>query len=193
MYKVKPTPYNVLMSTDNRLSVKSALKLLAVGGLVVSSLAAPNLLVAYQFLSKKWRKYRNGDIGRLVRRLHKRELVRVKEVDGKTIIELSDKGKKKLLEYNFEELNLRKRRDGKLRVVIFDIPNTKKLAREIFREKLKQLGFMMLQKSVFMSSYVCQSEMEFIVNYLGIEGNVILLKVDKVELGPEFRFQPVYK
>lgn len=179
--------------SDEKLSVKRAIKMLALGGLVVSAVAAPNLVLSYNLLNKEWRRYKNGDIGRLVKRLHKQELVRVKDEDGKTIIELSDKGKRKLLEYNFEELDLKKKRDGKLRVIIFDIPNTKKLAREMFREKLKQMGFVMLQKSVFISPYICNSEIEFIINYLEIETNVILLRVDRVELGPEFKFNPVYK
>lgn len=171
-----------------KLTVKETLKLLAASGLILSSLALPNLALSYSKLAKEWRKYKKGDIGRIIKRLRKQELISVKD-DGNTIeIELSEDGRRKLLSYNFEEISLPKRRDGKLRVVIFDIPNEKKVARDMFRAKLILLGFKRIQKSIFLSPYPCKKEVEFITYFLGIEKYVSLMQVGKVELGPTFEF-----
>ena len=49
--------------------------------------------------------------------------------------------------------------DKKWRVVMFDIPSEKDRERNIFRHKLKTLGFQMLQKSVFVFPYPCEREL----------------------------------
>ena len=53
--------------------------------------------------------------------------------------------------------------DGEWRIVIFDIPEKFKKAREALRMKLKELGFLELQKSVFIFPYECEDEINFIV------------------------------
>jgi len=160
----------------DKLTVKDTLKILGISTLAVSSLAVPGIGIAYKQLSKEWRRYKKGDIGRIVKRLHRQDLVRISDNEGKTTIELSDKGKNKLLQYNFEELSLKRKRDGKLRVVIFDIPNTKKLSRDVLRRKLKELGFIKIQESVFLTPYICQDELEFIINYLNLTDHVMLFQ-----------------
>ncbi len=52
--------------------------------------------------------------------------------------------------------------DGKWRIVGFDIPEKQKKAREALRYKLKELGFLQIQKSLFLYPYPCREEIEFI-------------------------------
>ncbi len=177
------------MHTMEKLSAKVALKLVAITGLVVSSLALPNIAIAYGSIAREWKKYKRGDIGRIIKRFQKSELIAVREQNGQTVIEISEKGKAKLLKYDFDNLTLKKKRDGKSRVVIFDIPNTKKASRDIFRRKIEGLGFIKLQESVFVSAYPCREEIEFIVNFLFIEKYVSLFQMGKIELGPELQFK----
>jgi DNA-binding transcriptional regulator PaaX len=47
--------------------------------------------------------------------------------------------------------------------VVFDIPEKLKRGRDALREKLKELGFYELQKSVFVFPYECRDEIEFII------------------------------
>ena len=49
--------------------------------------------------------------------------------------------------------------DKKWRVIIFDIPQELHNKRNIFRSKLKYLGFYMIQKSVFVFPYPCEEEL----------------------------------
>lgn len=175
---------------NSKLTAKEALKLIGIIGVVISSVFAPNLPIAYHKLSKEWKKYKNGDIGRVVRRFHKSGLIKFSEKDnGEIVLELSDKGKTRLLKYDLDNMHLKKHHDGKMRVLIFDIPRDKNQHRDIFRNKLKELGFKRLQDSVFMSPYPCRDEVEFMVNLLGLQDNVILFQVGKTELGLELKFK----
>jgi len=60
--------------------------------------------------------------------------------------------------------------DGIWRVVIFDIPERYKWAREGIREALKRGGFYPLQKSTFVSPYPCRGEIEFLERIYNIRG-----------------------
>ena len=54
-------------------------------------------------------------------------------------------------------------------MVIFDIPEQHKRARESLRLKLKNLNFYQLQKSVFVFPYHCKNEIEFIAEFFRIK------------------------
>ena len=71
-----------------------------------------------------------------------------------------------MLHYKLEDLKLNKTPtwDGLFRMVIFDIPESKKGTREMFRRKLKELEFQQLQKSVFVTPYECHDEVDFLRN-----------------------------
>ncbi len=176
-----------------KLTARNTLKLLAITGVVISSLALPNVAVAYGALAKQWKQYRKGDVGRIVKRFQKQQLIITREQGDQTILELTDKGRNKLLKYDFDELKPPIKRDGHFRLVIFDIPNTQKIARDIFRLKLKELKFIKLQESVFISAYKCREQVELLAHCLNIFEYVILIEINKIELGPSLTFQPVYK
>ena len=50
----------------------------------------------------------------------------------------------------------------------FDIPEKLKRAREVLRDKLKDIGFIELQKSVFAHPFECEDEINFIVEVFQI-------------------------
>lgn len=66
--------------------------------------------------------------------------------------------------------------DKKWRIVIFDIPQELHNKRNIFRARLKSLGFYMIQKSVFVFPYPCEEELARYCNQLKIGAymNIIL-------------------
>jgi DNA-binding transcriptional regulator PaaX len=85
--------------------------------------------------------------------------------DGTYAAQLTEKGKRKIREFQIDDLGIAKPKkwDGVWRVVIFDIPNDERNARDALRNKLKLLGFYQLQKSVWVFPYPCQPEIEFLV------------------------------
>ncbi|MFN3302053.1 MAG: CRISPR-associated endonuclease Cas2, partial [Patescibacteria group bacterium] len=64
---------------------------------------------------------------------------------------LTPKGEELILKSKDKFREYKKRKDGKWVMVIFDIPEKKKRKRELLREKMKFLGFKMLQKSIWIS------------------------------------------
>lgn len=168
---------------------KEVLKIIAIGGAIGISMVLPQAPIAFSFISKEWKKYKSRDLGHVVRRFIKQEVVSISERNGKQIIKLTEKGKQRLLEYDFDKLELiARKRDGFFRVIIFDIPEDKKKNREVFRRKLQELGFIRMQDSVFVSAFPCKDEIDFICNYLNISKYVTMFSINKVERGEELVF-----
>lgn len=126
----------------------------------------------------KDQEYFPSRIDSAMRRLQRQKLISITEKNGKVKIALTENGKRKVLAYKFEEMQLRKGKwDGWWRVVIFDIPEKKKAARNFLRDKMSELGFYMLQKSVLVTPWDCRNEIDFIKHYYEVGDHVILLKV----------------
>ena len=75
------------------------------------------------------------------------------------------------------EIKRPKRWDGKWRIVIFDISQLKKFYRELFRGKLKELGFYPLQKSVWIHPFECRDEIEVLREFFGLTQDEVRLVV----------------
>lgn len=87
-----------------------------------------------------------------------------------------------------------KKWDKKWRLVIFDIAQMKKIYREAFRGKLKELGFRSLQKSVWIHPFECRPEVELLKDFFGLSDNEMKLIVAQEigndgELKKEFKLQ----
>lgn len=175
---------------SGKISTKDVLKIAAVGGLVVASVVMPGLPVAISASVKAWDNINKKRLTKIVKRLKSQQMITIKEKAGKLVIEVTEKGKRRLLQYDFEAMKLKSTKiDGKWRLVIFDIPNKKKVSRDIFRKKLKQLEFIQLQESVFASPYPCKDEIDYLCHYLLISDYVTIALVDKIERGEELIIQ----
>ena len=100
------------------------------------------------------------------------KVLRIKKTNNKNEeAVLTQKGEQRILKYKIDDLVLpkRKRWDAIWRVVIFDIPETKRSARNALGRKLKQLGFYTFQKSVYVFPHPCLEEIEVIVSYFNIQ------------------------
>jgi DNA-binding transcriptional regulator PaaX len=168
-------------SLSNKDLTKSLL-LLAGGVVLLPALAiSPGLGAALKLLIKN-QNYSPGRINQTLKRLQNKELVSVTEKNGKTKIELSIKGKIKIMEYKLEEMKLLdKNWDGWWRFVVFDIPESKRLARDYLRVQLKELNFYMLQKSVLVTPWDCRKEIDFLRYFYQVQGSVSLLLVKKFD------------
>jgi len=118
--------------------------------------------------------------------LKKRKLIDIKQKDNKTLILLTEKGKKRKLQYDLNHLEITKPKswDKKWRLLMFDIPENKKTVREELRNKLKDLGFYQFQKSVWIYPYPCENEIDFISEYFSIGQYLNLLTVEIIEDKP---------
>ena len=103
-------------------------------------------------------------------KLRRQKLIYIKEINNDHVVSLTDKGEEILLRFNYENLEIKQKKiwDRNFRMIIFDIPEKKRSARNSFREKMKELGFVKFNDSVWVYPYPCQKEIDFIANYWGI-------------------------
>ncbi len=173
-----------------KIKTLDVLKVLAAGSVIVGTAALPALPMVLVGAVKLWREVNKTDLGRIIKRLKSQQMIAIKERGNNTSIEVTEKGKRRLLEYNFENINRKaKKRDGKWRIIIFDIPEGKKRNREAFRIKLLQIGCVRWQDSVFVSAFPCKEEIDFLCHYLEISDYVTLAVLGSIERGEELLFK----
>jgi len=122
----------------------------------------------------------------VTKKLIERRLVKLSTNNrGQKVLRLTEKGRIKLQEYKLSELQIIKPKkwDSKYRVIIFDIPQELHNERIRFRKKIKSLGFVMLQKSVFIFPYPCDDEIGDICGNLNISDFVDIIVAES----PGFR------
>lgn len=109
--------------------------------------------------------YKKHNFSHLVWRNIKTGFIEKVEKNGEMYIRLTSQGNQRIIR-EFPLLSLQKKKwDKKWRFVIFDIQEVNKNARDGLRKKLKELGFGMIQKSVFISPHdVIKDLLEFIEN-----------------------------
>ncbi len=72
--------------------------------------------------------------------------------------------------------------DGKWRIVVFDIPESKRLVRDILRSRLKMWGFKPWQKSVWASKKNITDKLRNLVKELDILEWVLVIESDNTGL-----------
>ena len=141
-------------------AAKFILAALALGSIAFAGALAPNLFRHFGSY-KKSKKFSRKQFDYAIYNLKKRKLIEVIQEKGDCIkVQLTNTGKKRVREFCFDALAIKKPKhwDKKWRIVIFDIPVRKNRAREALREKIKELGFFQLQKSVWIFPYPCEDE-----------------------------------
>lgn len=145
---------------------KVVLKSLLIGGAVVAVVALPGMAPILNLFGSDKRK--NWKIDRTLRQFKKQKFIKIYYKGDKEFIEITEKGQKRLLQYNYEDMKIKKPKkwDRLWRIVIFDIPEKRKKARDAINIKLKELGFYPIQKSTFIFPYECKNEVDFIGEYM---------------------------
>ena len=111
-------------------------------------------------------------LGRKLYALKKSGLINYK--NAKPVI--TEKGYKYINFARLEELKIEnKKRDGLWRVIIFDIPEEKRAARDLLRAKLNEWECYQLQKSVYATCYGCEREIGNLVKLLAIDEHVCVI------------------
>ena len=134
-------------------------------------------------IPKEFQRVDQNYLWRIVAEFHRDRLVNYREdEDGTITMTLSERGREQILRLNLDQLTIKQpaRWDKKWRLVIFDIPEKIKPAREALRGKLKDLGFFELQHSVWVFPYACRDEINFIVEVFDIRRYVRLVEADYV-------------
>lgn len=100
-------------------------------------------------------------------------------IDDETLIfRLTDSGKDKALWIKMREED--EKWDGRWRLVFWDIPEKRKSVRDLLRYKLKRLGFIRWQKSVWASKKNCTKQLRDFIKGVGIEDWVLVIESDNI-------------
>ena len=81
--------------------------------------------------------------------------------------------------------------EDNLKIVIFDISEKERHKRDWIRRNLVDLGFQMLQKSVFIFPYSCEKELGYLCSQIGIQDYVDIL-ISKTAGFRENEFKKIY-
>ncbi|MDO8561021.1 MAG: hypothetical protein Q7R91_02295 [bacterium] len=136
-------------------------------------------------ITKEWRAIERRRLHEAIRNLYSSQLVDCREhPDGTASLVLTNSGKERVLHYDPEAIKIKrpKRWDGLWRVVMFDIPELQKRARDALSFKLRQIGFYPMQKSVFVHPYDCKDEIDFLIEFHQVRPHVRFLLVKETDI-----------
>lgn len=167
------------------------LGILKTGAILGLAVFAPNALKLFKNFGKdkRWSEYYPSSLERLTKRLYRRGLVEIKYKNGSPVVQISEKGKMEILEYDLGRMTITKPNvwDGKWRIVMFDISEKYKKTRDIVRSKLQELGFYPYQESVFIYPYACEKEIKYIREVLSVPHAIKMIRADRVENEQDLR------
>ena len=183
-------------STKINPKVKEILILLDAGTFLAASIIMPNLpMLVKPFLDEKrrkeeneWKKFNTWRLRQILKRMHQQKLVEIVERNEEKIVKISLDGRRKLLKFNLDEMELKDEKwDGKWRIIIYDILTGKREEASLFRKTLKKLKFLKLQRSVYLTPYKCYDEIEYLRQVCGVNTEVLILTVSGLENEKAYR------
>lgn len=128
-------------------------------------------------------------IDQIIRRFAKQELIRISKHRQYIAFELTDKGRQRLDVYMLDDLMfpaLPQAWDGLWRIVLFDVPEERKHLRTIFRRKLQNLGFRLLQRSSWIYPFPCEKELSQLAKHLQLTSDVIVIAAQSLSCEAKF-------
>lgn len=107
------------------------------------------------------------DVDNAFQYLRRRKYISIKIIDKKKNVVLTAKGAAQYAKY----CNLcgEKRRDNKLTLVCFEIPEQKRELRDFVRRRLQENGFILTGRGVYLSTNKINNNFKFMVHLYGLE------------------------
>jgi DNA-binding HxlR family transcriptional regulator len=173
--------------------IKKKVLLLIAGGLALGLARNPrSQKYIFKTLKMDWKEINKKYLYRIVKEFKEERLIDYKEKEnGMVEIVLTEKGRKMVLKFDIDNMKIQKpfKWDKKWRVVFFDIPEKRRSERNILRDKLKELGFREIQKSVFVHPFPCLDEINFITEYFRLRNLVRYGEMINISNEEEFKLK----
>jgi|SRR3989344_3386777 len=129
----------------------------------------------------KYRKNKNKyAFSKLIYRLKSRNYIRVKNLKGKQAIMLTKEGLDKVLKASFAIKDRKKRTDGKWTMLIFDVPEKYRKARDLLRSILHNLDYKMFQQSVWITPYDVSEKTEQLLQMYSLDEFVKIFLIEEI-------------
>lgn len=164
-----------------RAVAKTILEIAEVTGMLATALLAPNAVAS--LYGKNATKQKQWYVWQVIKKLEREGLLERRGRGDSARFELTDKGHDVVASYEIGKLSIRKplRWDGKWRLVIFDIKEKKRIARDELRDTLDTLGFQKLQRSIWVHPYPCAELISLIKRKHNLSKDILYLEVDVLE------------
>ena len=163
---------------------QALLAAVALTGVVLVATIAPNapaVLAKLPSVKRAQLRYRyRTALGRLVAQGY----IAFEKRDGKQYARITEEGSK-ILAFEQEKARLsnikKKRWNGRWRVVIFDVPERRRVVRDRLRDIMKEVGFVRLQDSVWVFPYDCEDFITLLKAELKIGVAILYMVVEHIE------------
>ena len=151
-------------------------------GLLTTALVAPNAVQLFKYFVPKNSRDR-WELKRTFSRLENSGLVKRKTTNGDDYYSLTLMGSNRAKRYKLDSMKIvpQKKWDGLWRIVMFDIPEDKMMARRAINLILKKLGCVQYQKSVFITPYPCEKEIDFVGECFEARKHLRIIVASEVE------------
>lgn len=136
--------------------------------MVMEAFVKENLSIWYPYkgFGRSFRKYR-GSFAKVIYDLKRHGYLEEIEINGERHLKMTSKGRLKLI-----KKKILKQWDGNWRIIAFDIEETRKKTRDLFRSKLRELNCLPIQKSVWITPNDISIELQDLLEILNLENNV---------------------
>ncbi len=175
------------MGRNNETSalVDGLLKALAGGIILSAAITAPNSIQVLDkplqhFLERLDKRERERELKRLAAYMRKRGLIRGTYEHGLIITKA---GRQRAKKDAADKLTIAqpKEWDKSWRLVLFDIPETKRDARAALTNMLRSLGFQLLQQSVWIHPFPCREQVETLCVRYGVAQWVSYIETSHID------------
>ena len=122
-------------------------------------------------------KLKQASLAQALKRLREGGLIELVS-DEKLAYRLTDKGREKAVLASFSQED--EEWDGKWRLIMFDVPEKRRSARDVLRRKLKDWGFVHFQQSVWGTKKNCTKALRDFIKSVGIEDWVMVVESDNI-------------
>lgn len=130
---------------------------------------------------EKYRKDKNKiKFRKLIHHLKTHNYIRVKNLENKKAIVLTDKGLSKALKASFIMEGKEKRKDGKWIMLMFDVPEKWRKSRNLLRSILHNLGYKMFQQSVWVTPYDVSEKTEKLLQMYNLDEFVKIFLIEEI-------------
>lgn len=134
-------------------------------------------------LYTRYRKILKGDqFKKLIYYLKRNNYIKSKNLHGERAIVIDRKGFEKISKIYFKNLenDKTKRGDGKLIMLIFDVPEKYRKSRHLLRNILKHLGYKMFQQSVWITPCDVSEKTEELLQEYNLDKFVRVFLIEKI-------------
>lgn len=170
------------VGNTTRVDVQHVLLTAVGGGVLNMDVLVADVLKTLTTLKKNDRRYRSSYyVHNAIAKLQKKGLLCFDTKGTRVSVRLTNKGERELAQYTTESETLKPQKwDGKWRLVIFDIKETKKGKRDRIRRNLARFGFEKLQNSIWVYPYECEDLITFLKADCHIDKEVLYIVSEKI-------------